>query len=318
MYLVTGANGVVGKALCNILEQRGISVCVAVRKNKNEFSSNIKVIEIGEIDGKTDWTEALTGVEVILHLAAMSEVSQVTDDVNIEALFHKVNVDGTCHLAHMAQSAGVRRFVYVSSISVNGHDSGNLWFDESSIANPQGIYAQSKWEAEKALSMLVSEMSMEIVITRSPLVYGAGISNNLLRLMRVINKRLPLPLGAIRNERSLIYIGNLVDALALCASHPNAAGKTYVVCDNETISTPQLINQLSVLMHRPKLLCSMPIWMLRFFGKLCGRSEEVESMMATRKIDNSKIKNELGWVPPYSLDQGLLFMVDWFSKANEG
>lgn len=316
-YLVTGANGVVGRALCDVLAKAGIVVCAAVRSKGNESIANVSIVGVGDIDGETNWNNALSGVDVVLHLAAMSEDPKKSIDANIEATFRKVNVEGTRHLARMAQAAGVRRFVYVSSIGVNGKNSGALGFDESSRPSPEGIYALSKFEAEQELAVIASEGVMEIVVIRSPLVYGAGISNNLLRLMRAIDQRLPLPLGAVKNERSLIYIGNLVDALAVCASHPNAAGKTYLVSDDETVSTPQLVKKMAVLMHRPNLLLPLPYGVLRFLGRVCGKIDEIESMMATRKINNSRIKKELGWHPPYSLDSGLSFMVRWFSESGK-
>lgn len=313
-YLVTGANGVVGRKLCEELEKRGISVRATVRSKNNNGIANVPVVEVGDIDGETEWTEALAGVDVVLHLAAASDVSKVKtdDDADIEAVFHKVNVDGTRHLAQLAQAAGVRRFVYVSSIGVHGNDSGCGSFDEESIPKPSGKYASSKLAAETALSIIAPESAMEIVIVRPPLVYGAGMSNNLLRLMKLIDYRLPLPLAAVRNVRSLIYIGNLVDAIIICATHPAAAGKTYLVSDDEDVSTPQLIRYFAKLMGKQCFLWPLPCWMLRLAGKFVGKTAEIEGLLATRKIDNSKIKRELGWIPPFSLEEGLADMVQWF------
>lgn len=303
--LVTGASGFVGRKLCAELARRGLPVRAALRDSANLDIAGCEAVKISSIDFKTDWSDALTGVDVVIHLAARVHV--MLDDVSdpLEE-FRRVNVAGTEHLARQAVRAGVRRFVYVSSIKVNGEaTSGGKGFSEADPLGPQDPYGISKCEAEQALHGIAAETGLEVVIVRPPLVYGAGVKGNFAQMLKVLALGIPLPLAAVKNLRSLIYVGNLVDALILCATHTAAAGQTYLVSDGEDISTPDLLRQLGAAMGHPARLFSCPPVLLKLAGGLTDKADQVERLLGSLQVDSSKIRRELGWTPPYTLSQGL-------------
>lgn len=303
-YLVTGPNGFVGKPLCAELLRRGQSVRAAVRA-ADAPTGKTEPAAIGQIDGATDWATALRGVDAVIHLAARVHVmSDAAADPLAE--FLKVNLHGTVNLARQAARAGVKRLVYVSSIKVNGEATRNgQKFSETDPPAPQDPYAVSKWEAEQALQRIARETGLEVVIVRPPLVYGPGVKGNFAQMMEVVARRIPLPFAAVRNSRSLIYVGNLADALIACATHPAAAGQTYLVCDGEDISTSNLLRQLADGMGVPSRLFPCPAALLRLAGKLAGKPRQMERLLDSLQVDDSKFRRELGWRPPFSLDQGL-------------
>ena len=301
--LITGANGFVGCFLSTKLAESGFNV-IAVTRTSSEFSSEIKHIIKPKINDQTSWHDALTGCDVVIHLAARVHVMNEQSNNPLQA-FLDVNLHGTINLAKQAIAAGVKRFVYVSSIKVNGEYTEGTGFTERDIPNPQDSYAVSKWRAEEALLELSKTTGMEVVIIRPTLVYGAGVKANFLRLLEVINKSLPLPLANINNQRSMIYIGNLVDALMACATHPNAANQTYLVSDDESVSTPVLIRLLAKSLGKRCFVFPFPIFIMKFLAGLLGKSAAVDRLTQSLVIDSSKIRRELGWVPPYSLQQGL-------------
>jgi nucleoside-diphosphate-sugar epimerase len=222
------------------------------------------------------------------------------------AEFLKVNLHGTSNLARQAASSGVKRLVYVSSIKVNGEQTSTTQsFTELDEPSPQDFYSISKWQAEQALWRISQETGLEIVVVRPPLVYGSGVKGNFAQMLAVIAKHIPLPLAAVDNRRSLIYVKNLVDALIACATHPVAAGQTYLVCDGEDISTPDLLRQLGDAMGCPAHILPLPLSWLRMLGKLSGKSDQVERLLGSLQVDSGKIRRDLNWVPPYTLQQGL-------------
>lgn len=333
LVLVTGANGFVGRALCTMLRQQGYEVRAAVRRSDVSLGSEISTVLVGEINNRTDWSVALTGVEVIFHLAARVHVMKETvEDPLVE--FRATNVLGTEHLARSAAAHGVKRLVFVSSIKVNGEStfpasSSSLreippgsplskWgkikpvFSEKDEASPQDPYGVSKWEAEQALHRVAKETGLEVVIVRPPLVYGAGVKGNFSQMLKVLAKGIPLPLGSVHNLRSLVYIGNFTDALLKCASHPAAAGQTFLVSDGEDVSTPELLRQLGDAMGHPARLLPCPPWLLRLAGRLAGKSGQVERLLGSLQVDSSKIRSELGWRPPFTLHQGLQVTAEWY------
>jgi nucleoside-diphosphate-sugar epimerase len=264
-FLITGANGFVGRALCAELLRRGYSVRAAVRA-AGKFAGDAEPVAVGDIDGATDWSEALCGVEVVVHLAARVHVMRETGADSL-AEFRRVNVEGTANLARQAAGAGVKRLVYVSSVKVNGESTAPIptlalplkgrvqnVFTETDAPSPQDPYGISKWEAEQILSRVSQETGLEVVIVRPPLVYGAGVKGNFAQMLKVLTKGIPLPLASIHNQRSLVYVGNLVDSLIACATHPAAAGQAYLVSDGEDISTPDLLRQLGAAMGHPARL----------------------------------------------------------------
>jgi len=302
--LITGANGFVGKALCADAIKRGFDVRGATR-SVGELPVGVESCAVGEIDGNTDWTDALSGVEVVIHLAARVHVMKdhATDPL---AEFLKVNLYGTENIAQQAARAGVKRLVYVSSIKVNGEETfDKKKFTEADAALPQDAYGISKWEAEQALHHVAQATGLELVILRPPLVYGAGVKGNFAQMLKVIAKGVPLPLASINNLRSLIYVENLVDALIVCATHPAATGQTYLLSDGEDVATPDLLKQLGLAMGHCARVIPCPSVLLKLAGRLIGKSDQIERLIGSLQINSSKIRHELNWQPPYSLQQGL-------------
>ena len=220
--------------------------------------------------------------------------------------FRKVNLHSTTNLARQAAQAGVKRLVYVSSIKVNGEETREgQKFSETDPPAPQDPYAISKWEAEQALHRVAGETGLEVVIVRPPLVYGPGVKGNFAQMLNVVAKGIPLPFASVRNLRSLIYVGNLADALIACAIHPAAAGQTYLVCDGEDVSTPDLLRQLATGMGVLARLLPCPPALLRLAGKLTGKSHQMGRLLDSLQVDGGKIRRDLGWRPPYTLREGL-------------
>lgn len=313
-FLVTGANGFVGRALCTQLLARGFEVRGAVRSEKSVLPQGVERIAVGEIHGDTDWSSALQGIDIVIHLAARVHVMK---DESSDPLseFRKVNVEGTEKLAISAARAGVERLVYASSIKVNGEATTIRPYSETDASGPQDPYGVSKWEAERMLHRISKENGIEFAIIRPPLVYGPGVGGNFIRMLDWIAKGIPLPLGSVKNRRSMIYVENLADALILCSTHPDAANQTYLVSDNETVSTPELLERLSAIMGRRMAIPPFPVFLLDFLGKIAGKSAELQRLTGSLEVDASKIRKTLAWNPPSSLDTGLTRTVDWFSNS---
>jgi nucleoside-diphosphate-sugar epimerase len=311
-FLVTGANGFVGKALCTELLRRGEAVSAAVR-SASSVVEGVESIVVGAIDGNTNWRSALSDVDVVIHLAARVHVMK-DKAVDPLAEFLKVNLHGTENLARQAAQAGVKRFVYLSSIKVNGESTtGNQPYSESDQPNPQDPYGISKWRAEQALQRIAQETGLETVIVRSPLIYGPGVRGNFISLMNAIDKGLPLPLAGAQNLRSLLYVGNLVDALIACATHPAAAGQTYLLSDGEDVSTAMLVEKIAQAMgHKNRSFYFPPSLLLAVAGVL-GKSAQVGRLFGSLQVSNQKICRELNWHPPFTLQQGLYSSAEWHS-----
>lgn len=308
--LVTGANGFVGKPLCSELIRRGHDVRISSRGVC--LGEDIETFITGEIDCMTEWGRALRDIDCVIHLAARVHVMRDTSTSPISE-FRKVNVEGTEHLARSAAAAGVKRLVYVSSIKVNGEETfeGDLFHDQDE-ESPQDPYGISKWEAEQALHRVAKETGLEVVIVRPPLVYGAGVKGNFVQMLKVLAKRLPLPFASIVNQRSLVYVGNLVDALIACATHLAATGQTYLVSDGEDVSTPDLLRHLGVAMGRQARLFPFPPKLLIWAAESVGKAEQLKRLAGSLQIDSGKIRSELNWTPPYTLQQGLQETAEWY------
>lgn len=307
--LITGANGFVGHALCLEALTRGMKVRGAVRQSV-ELSAGAESVVVGDINDLTDWTSALEGCDTVIHLAARAHVMRETSG-NPLAKFRLVNTVGTEHLARSAAAAGVKRFVYVSSIGVNGLFTYNGYrFNEQDEPNPHDAYAVSKWEAEQLLQQVSQDTGLEVVIVRPPLVYGKDAPGNFYKMISAVAKGMPFPLAAVQNKRSFIFVQNLVDALLLCASHPAAAGKTFLVSDGEDISTPNLLCKLSFLMGKNPRLFPFPAILLRLVGRLLGKYDQIERLLGSLQVDSSKIRLELGWKPPFSMNDALKITVE--------
>jgi len=314
--LVTGASGFVGRVLCADLIGAGVSVCEALRRshvrNAHSQDEQAKQVVIGDIDATTDWSAALTGIDAVIHLAARVHVMHDREADPLHA-FRTVNVAGTERLARMAAAAGVRRFVYVSTVKVHG-ESTQTPANEFSKPIPGDPYGVSKWEAEQALQRIAADTGMEVVIVRPPLVYGPGVGANFLRLMRWVDRRMPLPLAGVHNRRSLIYVGNLSHALITCLRHANAANHTYLVSDGPAVSTAELIRTLSRAFDRQARLFYVPPACLRFGARLFGKQEELNRLIGSMEVDSSRIRNELDWRSPTSFETALNETVDWYKN----
>ena len=308
--LVTGATGFIGNALCKHLSAHGHQVIRAVRRDAT-LSGDIL---FSQIDGATDWAEALTGCDVVVHLAARVHVMNDTAQ-DPQALYQATNTDATLNLARQAAQAGVKRFVYVSSIKVNG-EGRDTPYRETDAAAPEGAYALSKWEAEQGLQRIAADSGLEVVILRPPLVYGPGVKANFQQLLRMVEGGWPLPLGAIDNRRSFLYLGNFLDAIRLCIEHPAAAGQTFLLDDGQAVSTPELIRALSHAMGRRACLLAVPVKVLELAGTLLGKRAAVARLTGSLYVDSSAIRSRLGWTPPNTLQQGLAATVaEWQTRA---
>jgi nucleoside-diphosphate-sugar epimerase len=301
--LVTGATGFVGQPLCELLAHSGLVVRAALRNDRAVSACIAEKAVVGDIAATTDWRVALDGVDVVLHIAARVHV--FNDAGASVQLYNETNAHGTAHLAEASAQAGIRRFVFLSSVKVNGEETTGQAYSAEDEPKPQDAYGTSKWLAEKHVTEVAGGAGMEAVIVRSPLVYGPAVGANFLRLMRWVDKEWPLPLGAIRNGRSLVSIWNLCDLLVLLLEHPLAPGRTWMVSDGEDVSTPELIRRLGSAMRRRVRLVPVPMDLLRLFGMLTGREAEVARLCGSLLVNIDHTRRELKWVPPVKLDEGL-------------
>ena len=302
--LITGATGFVGKAVCEQAIHHGLSVKSALRIHGG-MPGCIEPFVVGEINVATDWGSALRDVNVIVHLAARVHVMHDTAADPLTA-FRAVNVDGTLNLARQAAAAGVKRFVFVSSVKVNGESTQlGREFTESDAPNPQDAYGQSKHEAEQGLRQLSADTGMEVVIIRPPLVYGPGVKANFAALMRAVQRGWPLPLGAVHNQRSLVALDNLVDFIVTCITHPQAANQTFLVSDGQDLSTTELVRGMAQAAGVPARLLPVPVWALQAGASLLGKGDAVQRLCGNLQVDTSKARSLLGWVPPVSVQEGM-------------
>jgi nucleoside-diphosphate-sugar epimerase len=307
--LVTGANGFVGSVLCAYLHKSGAAVRAAVRA-LNSNSAQVETIEIGRLSSKTDWTVPLRGVNQVIHLAARVHVMNDKSADPLEE-FRKINVDVTINLANQAAAAGVKRFIFLSSIKVNGESTQpGRPFAADDAPRPQDPYGVSKYEAERELRKIAERTGMEVVIIRSPLIYGSGVKGNFASIMRVVQYGLPLPLASITgNQRSLVALGNLVDLIVTCISHQAAANQTFLVSDDEDISTAELLRRIGIALKRPAKLFNTPSLLLQFGAALLNKSEIYQRLCGSLQVDITKTKELLNWRPPLSVDQGLMQVI---------
>ncbi|MBM5573546.1 SDR family oxidoreductase [Deefgea sp. CFH1-16] len=308
--LITGANGFVGSAVSFYLKQQNVEYRTVAR------SSNNGDVVIGNIDTHTQWTDALIGIEVIVHAAARVHVM---NDATLDPLaeFRQVNVEGTLNLARQAVAAGVRRFIFISSIKVNGESTElGLPFFADDLAAPLDPYGVSKCEAEQGLLQLAKETGLEVVIIRPPLVYGPGVKANFAAMMKWLNKGIPLPLGAIHNQRSLVALDNLVDLIVTCIDHPAAANQIFLAGDGEDLSTTELLQKMAKALGVSSRLIPIPMWCLQFGARLLGKQAMAQRLCGSLQVDISKAKNVLGWTPPFTVDEALQKTADEFLKRN--
>ena len=306
--LVTGATGLIGSAVLQAVHScTGSAARGAVRNGAEATvgSAGPMWTPVGDIGPACNWSQALAGMRHVIHTSARAHIMRdaATDPL---AEFRRVNFDGTLNLARQSAAAGVRRFVFLSSIKVNGEqtDPGRA-FAADDPTNPQDPYAISKHEAEVGLRAIAADTGMEVVIIRPPLVYGPGVKANFVALLRAVARGVPLPLGSIHNLRSLIALPNLVDFILTCLTHPAAANQTFVVCDGEDLSTPDLVRRMARAMDRPARLLPVPPSMLIAGAALVGKRAAAERLCGNLQIDNRKARDLLGWTPPIDVDEGV-------------
>ena len=313
MIAVTGANGFIGRALCDHLEKKGVSVRRLVKRSYSHLSSEF---EIGDIGKETDFSKALIGVSTVIHCAARVHViNESAPDSMVE--FRRINSSATIRLAQESYKAGVRRFIFLSSIKVNGELTklGHPFTPEV-FSCPKDHYGASKYEAEVGLTALAKETGMEIVIIRPPLVYGPGVRANFLSMMNWLSRGLPLPLGAItKNKRSLIYIENLIDMIIICTTHAAAANQIFLVSDGEDLSTKELLERMALAMGLPSKLIPIPVPLIFLITKLIGRPDIYNRLCGTLQINLTKTEELLGWSPRVSLDEGLRKTAEHFLRS---
>ncbi len=311
---ITGATGFVGNALVNYLLANDVNVLAGVRKESRNLPDSVQQLVIGDLSVLDQTTLALKhiafeGLETVIHTAARVHV--MNDDAsNPLEEFRKVNRDATLVLARMAAESGVKRFVFLSSIGVNGNN--NLKpFTEQDEPAPHDLYAISKWEAEEGLLSLAKETGMEVVIIRPPLVYGPSAPGNFKSLVKWMSKGIPLPFGAIHNKRSLVALDNLVDFIALCADReksPKAANQVFLISDNEDVSTTQLLRKVAKSQNKQAWLIPVPVGLMTFAAKLIGKGDVANRLFGSLQVDSSKARDLLGWKPVVTMDEQLAKM----------
>jgi UDP-glucose 4-epimerase len=304
--LLTGASGFVGRAVQARLLADGLHrLRCAQRKAPVAPLAGVEYCLAPSLEAEADWSQALADVDAVIHCAARVHVmhEQAADPL---AEFRRANVEGTLRLAQQAVAAGVRRFVFVSSIKVNGEQTlpGQAYRadDVSDATDPYGI---SKREAEDELLALAAETGLEVVIVRPPLIYGPGVKANFLSMMRWLQRGVPLPFGAIGNRRSLVALDNLVDLLVVCLTHPAASGQRFLVCDGEDLSTTELLRRLSAALGRSARLLPVPQALIEWAAILLGRRQLNQRLCGSLQINMDKTRERLGWAPPLSVDQAL-------------
>jgi len=306
--LVTGASGFIGQKIYRQLIKLERNVCGTVR---NSNLSNLENIKVADIGGKVDWKNILKDVSCIIHCAGKAHEMNKKNDINSYSM---VNTEGTKILAEQAIKSGVKRFIFLSSLKVNGEDSkkinnkGNI-FNNNEKPNPQDFYAKSKLEAEKVLWEISLKSNLEVVVLRLPLVYGYAAKGNLSRLIKLINTGIPLPFGSIENKRSLIGVDNLIDILINCIDNPKASGKTFLVSDGEDLSTQDLTRHIAIAMGKSVNIFPFPLSILKFVGFCLGFQGEINRLLGSLQVDIEYTKEVLDWKPPLSVTEGLKRMV---------
>lgn len=301
--LVTGATGFIGKALVQALVQQAFDVIEGVR-HLNQPASEQQV-ELGELSSVTEYTDALQDVDVVIHLAARTHIMHDTAS-DPPAEFRKVNTTATLNLAVQAAKIGVKRFIFISSIKVNGEQTApNSPFQEQVASPPNDPYALSKYEAEHGLLSLAHSSAMQVVIIRPPLVYGPGVKANFATLFDWLARGIPLPLGVIDNKRSLVALDNLLSFIILCISHPKAANETFLISDQEDVSTIELLQKITKALNKNTLLLPVPVSWMRFAAMLSGKQDAADRLFTSLQVDSSKAKDLLGWLPVTNIDEQL-------------
>ncbi len=315
---LTGADGFIGSHLSPYLISKGYQVNAGIRgKEKLQHipSGAIPVIT-GDLDSSPDWENMVKDAQVVIHLAAkVHALNEHGRDAT--AQYQLINVEVSKKLAKACVRQGVRKFIFISSVKAVGDftEPGEM-FSETTPCAPQDAYGRSKRDAELVLLQIAKESGLEVVILRIPLVYGPGVKANFLRLMHLADRGFPLPIASIKNERSLLYIRNLLSAIFFSITHAGAAGEIFLLSDDQDVSTPELVRFLSESLERPERLIAFPVAGLIIAGKLLNRASTVDRLINSLKVDITKIKRKLGWAPPYNIEEGLKETAKWYRNAN--
>ncbi|MDH5444114.1 MAG: SDR family oxidoreductase [Gammaproteobacteria bacterium] len=313
--LLTGATGFVGGRLLSMLQEQGHQCRAAIRRPSSTVDVHADSIVVGDIDANTDWSTAVAGMDVVVHLAARVHVMHDQAD-NPLAEFRKINLDGTRSLAEAAVKAGVKRFVYISTIKVNGERTKDKPFKADDIPAPSDPYAIAKWEAEKNLREIAQATGLEVVIIRPPLVYGPGVKANLQSLIKLVRKRIPLPLAGIKNKRSLVALDNLASLIMLACVHPNAAGHVFLAADDEALSTAELVGKIAKAFGQRSPVFYFPSRLIEFGIRLLGKQAVWQRLSGSLQVDNSAAKELMGWQPVTSMDEELERIVQRMQGGN--
>jgi nucleoside-diphosphate-sugar epimerase len=317
-FLVTGGSGFLGRALINRLAQLpGVCVIAPLRTLSAPLTPGVRTLPMANLDGKNDWKGALTGVDVVVHAAARVHVMK---EVALDpmAAFREVNVEATLNLARQAAACAVKRFIFISSIKVNGEGTDpGAPFRADDVPAPIDPYGISKFEAEQGLMALSAATGMEVVIIRPVLVYGPGVKANFLGMMRWVQRGIPLPFGAIHNQRSLVAIDNLVDLIVTCTDHPAAANQVFLASDGEDISITQLLRKLAVYLGKPARLLPVPARLMSAAATVLRQRALADRLLGSLQVDISKNRQLLGWKPPVTLDQALALTAQHFLDSRK-
>lgn len=290
-----------------LLKKYPLNLCLRDQVKADELAKLYQqnVFVTGDLDAKTDWRLAVQDVDTVIHLAARVHMMKEST-ANPSALYHKTNVDATMALAKAAYNLGVRRFIFISTIKVLGEfTQASEHFSDATKPNPLDDYARSKWQAEHELTAFANKNGLELVILRPPLMYGQGVKANFLRLIRLVQRGIPLPLARIKNARSMLYVGNFADAICQCIENKNVVGSAFCITDSEALSTGELVKSLGKVMQKSVRLLPVPAWMLRFLGRMLGATASVDRLLQSLRVDGSGFVEAVEWVPPYSREEGL-------------
>lgn len=312
--LITGATGFIGSFLCKQLQKTKRNYRSAVR---DHLANTVHSIVIEDIDSQTDWGQALHGIDVVIHLAARTHIMNDTA-LDPFAEFRRVNIEGTLNLARQAAAAGVKRFIFISSVKVNGESTTNFKpFTEVQATAPQDLYGMSKKEAEEGLYAIADETGMTVVIIRSPLVYGPGVKANFYNLLKLAYTSFPLPFGAVHNKRSMIYLENLVEFIMKCIDYPAAANQTFLISDGKDLSLSELLKYIREALGQPARLFSVPLFLFELAGLLTRKQAVMNRLVGDLQVDSSKARSLLDWSPPYTVEEGIRATVEAYKNGSD-
>jgi nucleoside-diphosphate-sugar epimerase len=307
--LVTGATGFVGHAVVNELAKRGRAVLAGVRQGSSDVffkaAASVETVSLGDLSDEPDFRDVFSSIDTVVHCAARAHVMNERG-TDLLSTYRKHNTQATLNLARQAAMAGVRRFVFISTIKVNGEQTSlGLPFTEGDVLAASDPYGFSKLEAEQGLLELAKESTMDVVIIRPVLVYGKGVKGNFATMIRLVNSGIPLPFGQIANKRSLVSLDNLVDLIITCIDHPKAVNQVFLAGDGDDVSTTQLLRQLAQAMGKPSRLVRVPLFVLAMLAAMFGKRAAVQRSLGSLQVDISKSRTVLGWQPTVSLEEGL-------------